>query len=548
MKYTSIFNKLGVMSGVIAVILLSGCGVRDVSHQEAVSRAPHPSYPQAKPAAQPMTAAIHASAETVGVHGSGQYLQPNYDALDREEYNKISENQFLAVLENPMSTFSIDVDTAAYSNVRRFINQGSLPPVDAVRIEEMINYFDYDYPAPKVNVPFSITTESGPAPWKPEHKLVHIGLKGKVIDEAQLPAANLVFLIDVSGSMSARLPLVKSSMKLLVKKMRPQDRVAIVVYAGAAGLVLESTSGNDKETIYDAIDNLQAGGSTAGGAGIKLAYKVALDNFKQNGNNRVILASDGDFNVGSSSQADLQKLIENKRESGVFLTVLGFGMGNYRDGLAETLANKGNGNYAYIDSMQEAKKILVNEFGGTIMTIAKDVKLQIQFNPAAVKSYRLIGYENRLLRNEDFDNDKKDAGELGSGHTVTAIYEVISTKAGEKIKTGKSPRYIKQEKQVSTADELMYVKFRYKEPDADKSKLIEKIVKRSDDQSDSHRFQLSAAVAEFGMLLRNSQFKGKANYQQVISLARAGKGEDKHGYRSQFITIVETAEEIAAVK
>ena len=348
--------------------------------------------------------------------------------------------------------------------------------------------------------------------------------------------------------MSARLPLVKSSMKLLVKKMRPQDKVAIVVYAGAAGLVLESTSGNDKETIYDAIDNLRAGGSTAGGAGIKLAYKVALDNFKQNGNNRVILASDGDFNVGPSSQADLQKLIENKRESGVFLTVLGFGMGNYRDGLAETLANKGNGNYAYIDSMQEAKKTLVNEFGGTMMTIAKDVKLQIQFNPAAVQSYRLIGYENRLLRNEDFDNDKKDAGELGSGHTVTAIYEVIPTKAGDKVKTGNSPRYVKQDRQGSTADELMYVKFRYKEPNANESKLIEKIVNRSDDQSDSHRFQLSAAVAEFGMLLRNSQFKGKANYQQVISQARAGKGEDKHGYRSQFISLVETAEEIAAVK
>jgi len=544
---TRIFNKLGIMSGVIAVVLLSGCGVRDMAHQEVTRGAPHP-YPQAKPAAQPMTAAIYAPAETVGVHGSGQYLQPNYDALDREEYNKISENQFLAVLENPMSTFSIDVDTAAYSNVRRFINQGSLPPVDAVRIEEMINYFDYDYPAPKGNVPFSITTESGPAPWNPEHKLVHIGLKGKVIDEAQLPAANLVFLIDVSGSMSARLPLVKSSMKLLVKKMRPQDRVAIVVYAGAAGLVLESTSGSDKETIYDAIDNLRAGGSTAGGAGIKLAYKVAIDNFKQNGNNRLILASDGDFNVGPSSQSDLQKLIEKKRESGVFLTVLGFGMGNYRDGLAETLANKGNGNYAYIDSMQEAKKTLVNEFGGTMMTIAKDVKLQIQFNPAAVQSYRLIGYENRLLHNEDFDNDKKDAGELGSGHTVTAIYEVIPTKAGDKVKTGNSPRYVKQDKQGSTADELMYVKFRYKEPYADKSKLIEKIVKRSDDQSDSHRFQLSAAVAEFGMLLRNSQFKGKANYQQVISLARAGKGEDKHGYRSQFITLVETAEEIAAVK
>jgi len=360
-------------------------------------------------------------------NNNGYYSPAPYGYFDGESYEKINENKFLSVSNEPLSTFSIDVDAAGYSNVRRFLNNGQLPPANAVRIEEMVNYFKYEYPQPAGKDPFSINTEISDAPWNKDHKLVMIGLQGKKIPMENLPASNLVFLIDVSGSMQGpeRLGLVKASMKMLVEQLREQDKVAIVVYAGAAGLVLPSTSGEEKETILEAIEKLEAGGSTAGGAGIKLAYKTARNYFIKGGNNRVILCTDGDFNVGASSDQDMETLIEQERKSGVFLTVLGYGMGNYQDAKMQKLADKGNGNHAYIDGITEAKKVLVNEFGGTLFTIAKDVKLQIEFNPAKVQAYRLIGYENRMLAKEDFNNDKKDAGELGSGHTVTALYEVI---------------------------------------------------------------------------------------------------------------------------
>ncbi len=433
--------------------------------------------------------------------------------------------------------------------MRRFLNSGQKPPVDAVRIEEMINYFTYDYPQPKSEDPFSITTNYMAAPWNEKHQLVQIGLQGKKIASEELPAANLVFLLDVSGSMSDanKLPLLKASLKMLVNEMRSKDKVSIVVYAGAAGLVLPPTNGDDKLAIIEALDNLQAGGSTAGGAGINLAYHIAKKQFVEGGNNRVILATDGDFNVGASSNKEMEKLIEEKRDEGIFLTVLGFGMGNYKDSKMELLADKGNGNYAYIDNMQEAKKVLVTEFGGTLFTIAKDVKIQVEFNPAKVQAYRLIGYENRKLNDEDFNNDKKDAGELGSGHTVTALYEIIPV--GVKSEFSMSVDPLKYQKQIETkvnaeassTDELLTVKFRYKEPQGTKSKLITKVLLEKDQVKNDPNIQWSAAVAGFGMLLRDSEFKGTLTYSNVIAMARASKGADEYGYRSEFIQLVRLA-------
>jgi Ca-activated chloride channel family protein len=358
-----------------------------------------------------------------GFHSMHSF-QPRTATYNTEGYASVNENGFRNVLNNPLSTFSIDVDNASYSNIRRFINMGKLPPADAVRIEEMINYFKYDYPEPEGVHPFSVYTELAVCPWNKNHQLLQVGLRGKSIDKSDLPPSNIVFLIDVSGSMNDynKQPLLKSSFGLLVNELRPVDRVAIVVYAGAAGLVLESTPGNRKEIIMAAIDNLEAGGSTAGGAGLRLAYKEAEKNFIKGGNNRIILATDGDFNVGESWNGAMERLVEEKRNLGVFITVLGFGMGNYKDDKMELIADKGNGNYSYIDNLQEARKVLVREFGGTLFTIAKDVKFQIEFNPSKVKSYRLIGYENRLLNEEDFNDDTKDAGEMGSGHNVTALY------------------------------------------------------------------------------------------------------------------------------
>jgi len=468
------------------------------------------------------------------------------NGYSREGYDFIKENSFLKATENPLSTFSIDVDAASYSNVRRLLNSGQMPPVGAVRIEEMVNYFKYDYPQPDKDKPFTVSTEIAACPWNNQHRIALIGLQGKNIPTENLPPSNLVFLIDVSGSMwdPNKLPLVQQSMKLLTDQLREQDNVAIVVYAGSAGLVLPSTSGANKTKIKEAINALQAGGSTAGGEGIKLAYKTAIENFKKKGNNRVILCTDGDFNVGTSSDDELERLIEKERESGVFLTVLGFGMGNYQDAKMQKLADKGNGNHGYIDGLAEAKKMLVSEFGGTLFTIAKDVKLQIEFNPNVVQGYRLIGYENRMLAKEDFNDDKKDAGELGSGHTVTAIYEIIPVgiqsdflKSVDKLKYQQEDGFSK----ASFNNELMTVKLRYKEPDGSKSKLIVQPVADANVniKITSENFRFATAVAEFGMLLRNSEFKQQSKYDFVVSLATNAIGKDKEGYRKEFVQLVE---------
>lgn len=476
--------------------------------------------------------------------------------FNTENYNRITDNPFYRVSNEPLSTFSIDVDTASYSNMRRFINQGQLPPKDAVRIEELINYFSYNYPQPQGNRPFSVTTEVGKAPWNPQHKLVQVGLQGKRLASKILPPSNLVFLIDVSGSMGSpnKLPLVQQSLKLLVNKLRPQDRVSLVVYAGNAGLVLPATSGSQKEDIIAAIDRLRAGGSTAGGQGIQLAYKIAKQNFLKSGNNRVILATDGDFNVGVSSDAELTRLIEQKREQGIFLTVLGFGTGNYKDGKMEQLANKGNGNYAYIDTLLEANKVLVNDIRGTLFTIAQDVKIQVEFNPAKVQAYRLIGYENRLLQNQDFNDDKKDAGEIGVGHSVTALYEVIPTGINSNVKLPKvDPLRYQRSTTASpdvTANEMMLVKLRYKLPQDTTSQLITQTVEDRDRMGriPSNNFRFAAAVASFGMVLRDSEYKGNANYDLVMRLATEAQGNDQEGYRGEFIRLVKQSRELITKK
>ncbi|MDC7141583.1 vWA domain-containing protein [Bacteroides finegoldii] len=467
--------------------------------------------------------------------------------MNTEEYDRIQENGFKSVADTPLSTFSIDVDPASYSNMRRFINRGELPPADAIRTEELVNYFSYDYPKPTGNDPVKITVEAGTCTWNTAHRLVRIGLKAKEIPTEQLPASNLVFLIDVSGSMwgANRLDLVKSSLKLLVNNLRNKDKVAIVTYAGSAGVKLEATSGGDKQKIREAIDELTAGGSTAGGAGIHLAYQIAKKNFISDGNNRIILCSDGDFNVGVSSAEGLEQLIEKERKSGVHLTVLGYGMGNYKDRKIQVLAEKGNGNHAYIDNLQEANRVLVGEFGATLHTVAKDVKLQVEFNPSQVQAYRLIGYESRLLKDEDFNNDAKDAGDMGAGHTVTAFYEVIP--AGVKNEyVGKVDdlKYQKKEKMTlkpTGSDELLTVKLRYKAPDKDVSRKMELPFVDNKGDSVSSDFRFASAVAMFGQLLRDSDFKGTADYDKVIKLAKQGLNNDERGYRREFIRLVEAA-------
>ncbi|MCF6331885.1 MAG: VWA domain-containing protein [Draconibacterium sp.] len=464
-----------------------------------------------------------------------------------ENYSTIHENGFRNVLANPLSTFSIDVDNASYSNVRRYINQGELPPVDAVRVEEMINYFNYDYPGPEGKHPFSVVTELAKCPWNSTHYLMHVGLQGKSIDKSELPPSNLVFLLDVSGSMGApnKLPLLKRAYKMLVNELRANDRVAIVVYAGAAGKVLDSTPGNEKKTILEALEKLSAGGSTAGGAGLKLAYKIAHDNFIEDGNNRIILATDGDFNVGVSSTSEMERLVEKERENGVFMTVLGFGMGNIKDDKMETIADKGNGNYAYIDNIQEARKVFITEFGGTLFTIAKDVKFQLEFNPKQVKAYRLVGYENRLLNAEDFNDDTKDAGEMGVGHTVTALYEIIPVGVEETAPTVDPLKYQKSQPVTGkTSKELLTIKLRYKEPAGNKSELLERVVRNSLTAKTSNNFRFSAAVAEFGMLLRGSEFMGNTSIDSILELARKAKGIDEEGYRSEFIQIVKMVDDL----
>jgi len=443
-----------------------------------------------------------------------------------ESYARIVENQFRDTGKHPTSTFAIDVDTASYSNMRRFLNTGKRPPVDAVRLEEMINYFSYDYPEPAGAHPFSVITEVGPAPWNAKHKLLHIGLKGRTIGKKAMPSRNLVFLLDVSGSMMSRdkLPLLVSGLSMLVNNLTARDRVAVVVYAGAAGMVLPPTSGNNKPAILEALRRLRAGGSTNGSGGIHLAYDLAKRYFSKDGINRVILATDGDFNVGTTSRQELVELIESKRKSGVFLTVLGFGSGNLKDDTMEMLANKGNGNYAYIDSATEARKVLVTQAGGTLVTIAKDVKIQLQLNPDRIASYRLLGYENRMLKNTDFNDDKKDAGEIGAGHTVTALYEIV-------LKPG------------APAGELANVKLRYKLPKGDKSTLFSQRVgdRSSALSATSSDFRLSAGVAAFGMLLRDSKHKGEASFGMAAALVKGTLARDAHGYRKQLVGLIDKA-------
>ncbi|HQZ25167.1 MAG TPA: von Willebrand factor type A domain-containing protein [Flavobacterium sp.] len=473
-------------------------------------------------------------------------ITPKQIEVSQEDYDNFVENQFESPKSAPLSTFSIDVDNASYTNVRRFINNGQSVPKDAVRVEEMMNFFKYKYPQPQDQHPFSINTEYSDCPWNPKHQLLKIGLQGKNIPTEILPASNLVFLIDVSGSMSDanKLPLLKQSLKILVNELRKKDKVAIVVYAGAAGMVLPPTTGDEKQTIIDALEKLNAGGSTAGGAGIELAYKLAQENFIKGGNNRVILATDGDFNVGASSNTDMQTLIEEKRKSGVFLTCLGYGMGNYKDSKMETLADKGNGNYAYIDNIQEANRFLGKEFKGSMFAIAKDVKIQIEFNPKQVQAYRLIGYENRKLRPEDFTNDAIDAGELGSNHTVTALYEVIPTGVKSEFLTNQPDlKYTKvAANENEYSDELATIKFRYKKPDGDSSIEMVKVIENKSTplKNSSDDFKFSAAVAWFGLKLRDSNLVPNKSSEDIKRLAKEGLSNDEEGYKAEFIRLVET--------
>ncbi|MCD4824847.1 MAG: VWA domain-containing protein [Phycisphaerae bacterium] len=543
MRNIQTFSLLVVTAG----LLIAGCAT--APHRYAFWQS-DPSW--SKSAAQ--------QDKSIGVAGENDRANAELarkEKWNREAYDRIVDNPFLAALGNPLSTFSIDVDTASYSNTRRMLNGGALPPRGAVRIEELVNYFPYDYAPPKTDSkrPFAVHTAVAVCPWQPKHKLVRIALKGKEIPAAERPPSNLVFLLDVSGSMSNdnKLPLVKKSMKMLVDRLGENDRVAIVVYAGSSGLVLDSTSCHKKTVVLKALSRLESGGSTNGGAGIKLAYKVAAENFIKNGTNRVILCTDGDFNVGTTSSSELTRLIEAKAKTGVFLTVLGFGMGNYQGNRLETLADKGNGNYGYIDKPAEAKKLLVDGLSGTLITIAKDVKIQVEFNPARVAAYRLIGYENRMLKKEDFNDDKKDAGEIGAGHTVTALYEVVPV--GQKQKTPAvapakvdSLKYLAPAKLTKAADgdEMLTVKLRYKLPAGKKSTLMQVAMKDADGKigRQDKDFQFAAAVAGFGMILRDSPYKGTYTLAAVKELAAAAKGKDPNGYRAEFIALVKKAQKL----
>jgi len=499
----------------------------------------------------PMPSAPPPPAQAIAIVGNAQ---PADDvAHDTEAYARIDDNPFFRASTAPLSTFSSDVDTASYSNLRRFLREGRRPPKDAVRIEEMLNYFKYTYPPAAKGEPFSITTEVGPAPWNAKHQLVRIGLQAPAIDDRQAPARNLVFLLDVSGSMNSanKLPLLKQAMGLLVETLRPQDKVSIAVYAGASGVALPPTSGTDKDKIRQAIFALEAGGSTNGAAGIQLAYDLAEQSLIKHGINRVILCTDGDFNVGTTSEGDLTRLIEQKRERGVFLTVLGFGMGNYKDSTMEKLADRGNGNYGYIDSLFEARKVLVKEAGATLNTVAKDVKLQIEFNPATVGGYRLIGYENRIMRHEDFNDDKKDAGDIGAGHAVTALYEIVP--AGIDVPSAKVDDLKYQPKPAPTTGggggELMTVKVRYKAPNGQTSKLLARAVPKvapPELAKMSTDFRWAAAIAGFGMMLRDSPHRANLTWKQVEGLAAGALGTDAEGYRIQALEMIKAASKLPA--
>jgi Ca-activated chloride channel homolog len=511
-----------ILAGTLSCLLFSCCGRHENDHKANYEIGP-PVCDAAEAAAPP-------------------------SQMKEEEYSHRSESGYHNTQAEPLSTFAIDVDAASYTNSRRMIMEGQLPPADAVRIEEFINYFHYNYPAPQGEAPFAIHTEYVSCPWNKEHGLLQVGLKGKEIELQEAPANNLVFLIDVSGSMNDdnKLPLLKKAFQLMIPKLRAKDKVSIVVYAGASGLILDGVDGDEKRSLTEALESLSAGGSTAGGAGIELAYKVAVEHFIKKGNNRVILATDGDFNVGVSSEESLQTLIEEKKQEGVYLSVLGFGEGNIKDNKMETLADKGNGNYYYIDNLLEARKVLVAEFGSTLITIAKDVKIQVEFNPAKVKEYRLIGYENRTLEAQDFNDDTKDGGELGAGHCVTALYEIIPADSKEQ-KTSIDALKYSQAGGSSTPD-LCTIKFRYKgvKKKDDSSLLLQKTVAATDpsDQSLSVNIKLAAGVAEFAMLLRNSKEKGNASFDQAIELVRAASKNDNEGYVAGLISMIELSKDL----
>lgn len=517
----------------VFTMLYTGCGMqRDATSNSSGT----PSVPQASASAVPQDEISLMYSTTFDI-AEGAAVEPG-QAFNTEEYGKVTERSFVSPLSEPLSTFSIDVDTASYSNMRRFVTNGEEVPKDSVRIEEMINYFNYNYHEPQGDSPFSVTTELSECPWEKENQLLLIGLKGKAIDSANIPPSNLVFLIDVSGSMqeAQKLPLVKEAFLKLVENLRPEDRISIVTYAGSESVVAEGLKGDEKLKLNDAINNLEAGGSTAGARGIETAYEIARENFIQEGNNRVILATDGDFNVGVSSEGELKRLIEEKREQGIFLSVLGFGTGNIKDNKMETLADSGNGNYAYIDSMLEAKKVLVEEMGGTLLTIAKDVKLQVEFNPDKVKGYRLVGYENRMLNNEDFEDDTKDAGEMGAGHRVTALYEIIPADS-EKPVDESNLKY--QKKESTGSNEWLTIHVRYKEPNGKESKLQTFTVDENTEKTFmSEDFAFASGVAEFGLILRDSEYKGSASFENVFGRIVNLPSVKTDVYKAEFLEIV----------
>ncbi|MEX0866984.1 MAG: VWA domain-containing protein [Pirellulales bacterium] len=535
----------------ISLILATGCDSRQAARDVAVS-----GEDSADSAAARMPISESTPPPRMGMAGELMPLDPEGRGPGEggDRYDRIVENPFYRVLEEPLSTFSIDVDTASYSKVRMFLNEANqLPPADAVRIEELINYFTYDYEPPADEHPFAAHVEVAQCPWRNQHQLVRIGIKGKEIDLDERPSSNLVFLLDVSGSMNQpnKLPLLKSGMKMLVDQLGENDSVAIVVYASASGLVLDSTSCDNKQEILDALSRLHAGGSTNGGDGIRLAYQVALDNFIPGGINRVLLCTDGDFNVGTTSSGDLVRLAEENANSNIFLSVLAFGMGNHNDSMLEQISNKGNGNYAFIDTEKEAKKVLVEQMSGTLLTIAKDVKIQVEFNPAAVQAYRLIGYENRILEHQDFSDDTKDAGEIGAGHTVTALYEVIPVGVeSDEVLPQVDPLKYQQPQALdpeAVGDELLTLKLRYKQPDGAESTLMTIPVANSDQSigAASPDFKQAAAVAMFGMLLRDSQQKGNSTYDAVLEIAGDAGRDSGDSYREEFLEMVERAKELA---
>ena len=526
----------------LSFFLLDSCGATLPSRALAASS-------QAWAAGRSLTAAAPPSTPV-----AGKELAPVAPEMNTEEYRRLVDNPFLSARDNPLSTFSIDVDTASWANVRRFLEGNQLPPPDAVRLEELVNYFKYDYPPVEGPEPVEARFAMGEAPWNPAHILLRIALRAKDVPVAELPPSNLVFLLDTSGSMEDenKLPLLKRSLRLLVEKLRDKDSVAIVAYAGSAGLVLPPTTGDRKDVIISAFDRLEAGGSTAGGSGIELAYDVAKRNFVTGGNNRVILCTDGDFNVGTSSTSDLDRLIERKRAENVYLTVLVFGMGNYKDDRMMTLADKGNGNYAYIDGLMEARKVLGTEIWGNLFTVAKDVKIQVEFNPAQVREYRLIGYEKRLLASEDFNDDTKDAGEVGSGQTVTAFYEIVRASSTAASSSGSIDPLAFQSTALIPSEDLLVFKLRYKLPGDGKenSRLVTSRVSLADSQrpmiAEDLDFRFATSVVELGMLLRNSPYKGRSNWDSLIERARAAKGRDSEGYRAEFVRLAEIAKLLSA--